>query len=215
MKKLLILKNICKVSIVAAVTIGSLNAKGFEANVLVTTDKAYVLGGSYIFNENVKLGLGIISVDDLNTNANKKDDFLGGYATLELKKEVYPKTEVFLDLSYVSGKTDETNLSIDKAIAGVGVKYNDDKYLSPYIGITSEEVTYVGISKQLNEAWEVGIGAMHDFDYNDSSAFLTFSYNFGSGSSSNITTSVKSALNKEFNDKYKATPTPAPEVFAK
>ena len=56
---------------------------------------------------------------------------------------------------------------------------------------------------------------MHDFDYNDSSAFLTFSYNFGSGSSSNITTSVKSALNKEFNDKYKATPTPAPEVFAK
>ena len=78
------------------------------------------------------------------------------------------------------------------------------------VGIyTIPEISYVGISKELTQDWEVGLGATYDFSDNDSSAFLTFSYKFGSGSSSNITTSAKNALNDKFNDRYEAPTAPA------
>lgn len=204
MRKISILKNICKLSIITSLAIATANAEGFEANMLGSTDGANALGGSYVFNKNIKLGLGILSINDLSTNANVKDDFIGLYSTLELKKEIYTNGEIFLDLSYITGKTDDTDLSIDKSIAGIGFKHNDDKYLSPYVGYTTENISYIGISKNLTEKWEIGIGGTHYFDNSDSSAFLTLSYNFGSGSASNITSSVKTAVEGKFNDKYNA-----------
>lgn len=192
------LRTLNKLSFVTVLALTSLSAEGFEANILATTNEVYAVGGSYIFNEIITFGIGIVSVQNLKIKATLKDDFFGAYSTLELKKEVFPKGEVFFDLSYITGESNDTNINLEKTICGLGLKYKNDKVLSPYLGITTESTGYIGISKQLDKKWEIGIGVSHDFDKNDMGSFFTLSYNFSSGISSNIATALKNAIEKDF-----------------
>ena len=164
--------------------------------------------GAHAKYKNFTLGVGYLNVSNIKSKYGVKDKFNGGYATLEAKAKIpSSKLELFLDGTYIAGKTKDKKLSVDKGIIGGGVKYDINDNFRTFVGGTSENTVYAGIEKDLWDNWKFQVGGNRDYKNNKNSVFLGFTYNFGSGFSSNLVTgAAKSAVEgeyrKEFTKKY-------------
>lgn len=194
-------------SAVLASGLSASDEQNLEATLVATTDSVYAVGGVYTINEHFKVAAGVLGINDLKSKDNVKDDFIGGYVSVEAKVMLDEQSMLFVDASYVGGETSDSNEYLHENIFGIGYKYNDEEFYSPYIGITSQETIYAGVSTNLTKNWEVGAGIMHDYSYRDETKlFATISYNFESGMASNVVTSFKSAIEDDMKDDMKAEP---------
>ncbi len=187
-------------SIVASSMVG-LNAKGFEINAAATTQEVYILGASYVFNDNIKVGAGGVAINSLeNALTPTKDDFLGAYATVELKYPIRDKFEFFIDGTYINGEFDKSNKNDDGSIGVGGFKYNLNNKYTFFTGYSTEQSAFGGVDYSFDPKWKLTLAGSYNFDFDEGQAIFSLSYNFGSGMNSALTTSAKYL----FEDRYRA-----------
>jgi len=192
-------KTALKLSIVASLVLTSISAQdALEVNALATTQEVYALGLSYGLNDNIKIGVGGLSINGVESSlTTAEDSLLGGYAIVEFKYPLIERLEFFVDAVYIGGKLDNANESVSKAVGAGGLKYNLDKF-SLFAGYTTEDTGFGGIDYNIDDKWKLTLGGSYNNDYDESQAIIGISYNFGSGMNSVLTTSAKYVSQDEY-----------------
>ena len=74
----------------------------FELDFYTDTDETYSLGAGYRINKDIKLSLGGLRVEGIDSKFYSDSNFTGAYCTLELR-QLFNDIEAFVDLTYVIG----------------------------------------------------------------------------------------------------------------